>query len=331
MSRLSLGKTRGLQQIANAKGVLTICAMDHRDSLRQVLEQSSGGTFTSQDVTDFKLDLCRAVAPFASAILLDPIYGAEQAIRAGALPGHTGLLVSMEKSGYTLEGTLRITKLLPNWGVRDIKKMGASAVKLLIYFRPDLDNVASRQIGLVARVAEECLTEDIPLLLESVTYPTVDEKEDPGEFSRKRPELVIESARRLTALPVDVLKIEFPADVCYEKDEPMLKKYCQELDKASRVPWVLLSAGVGFDLFRKQVEIASLAGASGFLAGRALWQEATQMRSREERIAFFRTTTVQRLREIAEIASRDGRAWHARQGVETPQLALVSESAHHSH
>jgi tagatose-1,6-bisphosphate aldolase len=38
MSRLSLGKLRGLQQVANAKGILTVCAIDHRESLRRLTQ-----------------------------------------------------------------------------------------------------------------------------------------------------------------------------------------------------------------------------------------------------------------------------------------------------
>jgi hypothetical protein len=56
---------------------------------------------------------------------------------------------------------------------------------------------------------------------------------------------------------------------------------------------MLLSAGVDFESFRKQVKIACKAGASGFLAGRALWQEGTQIRSRDERMIFSRIRLLQ--------------------------------------
>jgi len=46
------------------------------------------------------------------------------------LPGPKGLLVSMEKTGYSGDSTARITELLPGWSVRKAKRMGASAVKL---------------------------------------------------------------------------------------------------------------------------------------------------------------------------------------------------------
>jgi tagatose 1,6-diphosphate aldolase len=314
MYRPSVGKLRGLQQLADDKGVLTVCAIDHRESLKKALSGGGRPAAGYREMVDFKLDLCRTISTSASAVLLDPVYGAAQAITAGVLPGHTGLLVSLEKTGYTGESTARTTELLPDWSVRKIKRMGASAVKLLIYFRVDLEEVAAKQMELVRVVARDCIEEDIPLLVESVSYPTAEEKEDPATFSRKKPELVIEAARKLTALPIDILKSEFPADIDYEKDEGKLNEYCRELGRASRLPWVLLSAGADFERFRKEVEIACRNGASGFMAGRALWQEAAQITSREERLSFFRDRTVKRLTELADLADRQATRWYVRMG-----------------
>ena len=325
MNKLSIGKLRGLQQLADKKGILTVCALDHRDSLRRALNEKNPDAVSYEDMVQFKLDLCRIVSPLASAVLLDPVYGAAQAIEAGALSGQAGLLVSTEMTGYSGESTARITKLLPGWGVRKIRRMGASAVKLLIYFRPDVKDVASRQLELVKELADDCIREDIPLLVESVTYPTAAEKTRPEEFSRKKPDLVLEAARQLTVLPIDVLKSEFPADISYEKDEGRLQTYCRQLTQASRLPWVLLSAGVNYDQFKKEVEIACKAGASGFMAGRALWQEATRVNSREERLSFFRDHTAARLKEIADIADTWGTAWYVRRGHEDGRFPDLAE------
>jgi tagatose 1,6-diphosphate aldolase len=322
---LSIGKLRGLQQLADPRGLLTMCALDHRGALKRSMNAEDPDAVSYQDMVDFKLDLCRAVAPLASAILLDPEFGAAQAIAAGVIPGHTGLLVSMEKTGYSGESTARITELLPNWSVKKAKKMGASAVKLLIYFRPDLKDLTTRQLDLVARLADQCLEEDIPFLVEPVSYP-VDRVAAPSkEFADIKPELVIETARQITALPIDVLKAEFPADTTFEKDETKLLGLCQELDRASRLPWVLLSAGVDFDTFKKQVEIAAKAGASGFLAGRALWQEGAKIRSREKRMEFFKATAAPRLKELAELADKYGKPWYYKMGVENGEFAAVAE------
>jgi tagatose 1,6-diphosphate aldolase len=327
---ISIGKLRGLQQLADSRGMMTMCAIDHRGALKRALNEKNPDAVSYQDMVDFKLDLCQAVAPFASAILLDPEYGAGQAIAAGLMPGSKGLLISLEKSGYTGGSAARITELLPGWGVKKARKMGASAVKLLIYFRPDLKDIASKQLDLVAGLADQCLEEDIAFLVEPVSYPIEKERiNQSGTASRKfaevKPELVIETARQITALPIDVLKAEFPADIKFEQDEAKLIGLCQELNQASRLPWVLLSAGVDFESFRKQVKIACKAGASGFLAGRALWQEGVRIRSREKRLDFFQNTAAPRLKELAEIADRYGKPWYSRLEAENGKFAPLAE------
>ena len=85
------------------------------------------------------------------------------------------------------------------------------------------------------------------------------------------------------------------------------------------MPWIILSAGVDFDDFVREVEIACKAGASGFLAGRALWQEATGMKSREQRREFFQTTVVDRLRILTAVADAYGASWEER--VSPPVIA----------
>jgi tagatose 1,6-diphosphate aldolase len=323
--KISVGKLRGLQQLADDDGFLTMCAIDHRGSLQKALNPANPKAVSYQDMVDFKIDLCRAAAPFASAVLLDPVYGAAPAVAAGVLPGHTGLLVSLEKSGYAGQTTARISSLLPGWGVKKARRMGASAVKLLVYFRPDLKETAARQLDLVASLAETCRKEDIPLLVEPLSYPVESDKADSRKFAAMKPELVIETARQITALPIDVLKAEFPADLSYEQDEGKLMAYCQELNKASRLPWVLLSAGVNFELFKKEVSVASRAGASGFLAGRALWQESAKSGSREERMDFFKHTAAPRLKELAGIARSYGKPWYIKMGAASGEFAPVAE------
>ena len=104
-----------------------------------------------------------------------------------------------------------------------------------------------------------------------------------------------------------------------------LLQLCQELDNASRLPWVLLSAGADFQTFHKQVEIACRAGASGFLAGRALWQEGVQINSREERMDFFRNTAAPRLRELVKIVHQYGRPWYEKMGSDSGDFPVASE------
>ncbi len=331
MDSLSMGKLRGLQQLANPKGLLVMCAVDHRDSLKRALNPEHPDAVSYQEMVDFKLDLCRAMAPFASAILVDPVYGAGQVITAGVLPGHVGLLVSMERTGYTGDKTERLTTLLPDWNVKKVKRLGATAVKLLLYYRPDLRDAAERQLELVAKLAEECIEEDIPLLVEPVSYPVEAIGVASPKFAEMKPGLVIETARQITALPIDVLKAEFPADPSFEPDEGKLLEFCRELNQASRLPWVLLSAGIDFEQFKLQVEIACKAGASGFLAGRALWQEAPEIRSREERMKFLETVATDRLRQLTEITDSYGTPWFSKMGANNGEFPQVAEGWYQSY
>ncbi len=327
----SIGKLRGLQQLSGDLGILTVCAIDHRGSLRHALNPQNPGAVSYQDMVDFKLDLCRVLSSSASAMLLDPEYGASQAIAAGALSGHTGLIVSLEATGYSGNTTSRATEILPDWGVSKIKMMGASAVKLLIYFRYDLKKEAQKQFDLVARIAEQCAYKDIPLLVEAVSYPLEQETSNPLEYSKKKPELVIEAARRLTALPFDILKSEFPADISYEKDEGKMKTYCRELSSSSQLPWVLLSAGASYDVFKQEVRIACQSGASGFMAGRALWQEACSIKSRWDRSNFLSSTTLIRIRDVAGIAIKYGKPWYSKMGVENAEFTSIAEGWYRSY
>jgi len=298
-----------------------MCAIDHRGALRRALNEGRPDAVSYDDLVDFKLDLCQALAPFASAVLLDPEYGAAQAVAADVMPASKGLLISAEQTGYSGHITARITELLPGWNVKKAKRMGASAVKLLIYFRPDLKDVASKQLDLIAGLADDCIEEDIPLLVEPVTYPTEEEKASSRKFAEVKPDLVIETARLITALPIDVLKSEFPADSKLEQDERRLLNLCRELNQASRLPWVLLSAGVDFESFKRQVEIACKAGASGFLAGRALWQEGARIPVQKERLGFFRNTAAPRLKELVGIADSYGKPWYLKLGSDDGKFA----------
>jgi tagatose 1,6-diphosphate aldolase len=325
MKRLSIGKIRGLQQIANRDGIFTMCAIDHRGSLRSMIDGENPGEVNYEEMVERKLELCSSLAKYASAVLLDPVFGAAQCISHSVLPNNTGLLVSIEASGYGGDKEHRLTRLLDEWSVEKIKRMGASAVKILVYYRPDLKLLASQQLNTVNTVAMECIKYDLPFLVEPISYPIGNEINNPREFAVLKEQLVIKTARDITAQPIDVLKAEFPADLNYRKDKPELINLCHQLDTAAQVPWVILSAGVDFELFCQQVEIACQAGASGFLGGRAIWQEAIHIDNAKERVQYLSTIGADRLKRLTEIASKYAMPWYKKYGVTTQELGQTSE------
>ncbi len=308
---LTIGKRRGLRQLANEGGIFTMAAEDQRGSLRKMLNPDDPKSVSAAEMTDVKTDICRALSPYASAMLIDPEFGAAPSIARAALRGNCGLLVSLEDSDYAQVGDDRRVKILEGWGVDKIKRMGASGVKLLAYVRPDRGEGTTYQRDLIARVGDECQKHDIPFILECVGYPVGGMKTDSAAYAVQKPEIVIETARLLSGLGVDVYKAEFPVDAKYEQDETKIIDYCKQLDAACQVPWVVLSAGVDIDIFRTQVQVACHNGASGFLAGCTIWQKAITLPP-EERRRFLATEGVDNLRTLSEVAHSYATPWTAR-------------------
>jgi tagatose 1,6-diphosphate aldolase len=232
--------------------------------------------------------------------------------------------VSLEATGYDGPGDRRRSRLLDGWGPHKARALGADAAKLLVYFHPDRGEEASHQLSLIGEAAAACAEADIPLLLEAVSYAIDGVAKDSAAFAAQRPRIVMESARQITALPIDILKAEFPADLQHEQDEGRLLDCCRQLSEASRMPWVVLSAGVNYEAFRRQVELACRGGASGFLAGRAIWQEAFDL-APAERERFLKTTAADRVRELRETAVRHATPWQRLSRGRYPSLESLSE------
>jgi tagatose 1,6-diphosphate aldolase len=300
------GTRRGLDACASPRGTFGVLALDHRQNLRRELRPDDPGAVTYDEMVDFKRAVVRALAPVATGTLLDPEIGAAQCIADGSLPGGAGVIVAIEATGYDGPSTARISRILDGWSVAKAKLMGASAAKLLVYYHPDAPNAADQE-ALVASVAADCRDADLALFVEPLSFSLV-EGEKLRDEARRR--VVIETARRLTAIGGDILKAEFPYDPSVA-ERGRWREACAELDEASALPWVLLSGGVDEATFHAQVEVACSAGASGVLAGRSVWAEAATLPA-VPRATFLATTARERLRGLVDLVDSVGRPWHAR-------------------
>jgi tagatose-1,6-bisphosphate aldolase len=305
MQSLSIGKLRGLQQCSSDRGTFTALALDHRQNLRRALNPSDPASIMDEDLTHFKLELTAALASQATAVLLDPEYSAAQALASGLVPNHVGLVVALESTGYTGDTTARHAQILPGWSVEKAKHMGADAVKLLVYYHPEA-STASEIESFVKQVAGECIRYDLALMLEPLAYPL--EAGRKSLSSKEKRHVVVETARSLTPLGVDILKAEFPLDTTEEKDEIEWAKACAEISSASCVPWLLLSAAADYEIYLRQVSIACKAGASGIAVGRAVWQEAVAL-SGAARTAFLNDVACQRLGRLTALCAELGKPW----------------------
>jgi tagatose 1,6-diphosphate aldolase len=303
-----LGTRRGLRACASERGVFAVLALDHRQNLRKELRPDAPTSVTYDEMVTFKRAVVRALAPVATGTLLDPEIGAAQAIDDGSMPARAGLIVAIEATGYLGPETARISRVLHGWSVEKAKRMGASAAKLLVYYHPEAPN-ASEQEQFVAMVAEACRSNDLALFLEPLSFSLVAGEKLVGEERRR---VVVETARRLSAIGGDILKAEFPYDAGV-LDRTAWREACEELDAASAAPWVLLSGGVDEATFEAQVETACHAGASGVLVGRSVWAEAATL-APEARDSFLMTIGRDRLSRLVDLVEAVGHPWDARPG-----------------
>jgi tagatose-1,6-bisphosphate aldolase len=296
MKPITIGKLRGLQQCTSSRsspgfgtgrGTFTCLALDHRQNLRK----ANPAYQDDAELSRFKLDVTAELASSATCVLLDPEVSAAQAITTGKLPGDKAFVVAVESTGYGGEATARRGQVIPGWSVEKAKRMGASMIKLLVYYHPD-SPTATEAEAFTAQIAADCLKSDLGLMLEPLSYSLTDQK----LTSDEKRYVVIETARRLTPIPgVDVLKAEFPLPA--DSPEPEWPSACAELSAASVTPWILLSAAVSFETYQRQIIAACQAGASGIAVGRAVWQEAVLMNG-QARLDFLRTTAKERLTRL---------------------------------
>lgn len=321
---LTPGKLRGLQRISNDNGTLTMVATDQNSSminmLKEALEKKGEKREPTYDeIVQAKVTLSDALGPHCSGLLVDAYYGVWNTVASFHMPKQTGILIRVEKSGggkNALKAPLGGFE--PGWSVAKIKRVGADAVKLLAQFEPTEADSAEHQFAFVRQVYEECQKHDILFLLEPTSFPFGDETKKSKSYLDRKARTVIDSAHVLSRY-CDIYKAEFPGTFGHESDD-QLNKNLQELSAASVKPWVLLSAGVDYPDYKKQVEMAMKAGASGVLGGRAFWKEYFLHETQQAREEFARGECVKRVKETDGIVRAQGQPWFKRYGLTMADL-----------
>jgi len=294
MKNLTLGKYLNLSRCASPVGAFSILALDHRNNLRKTLNLDDPASVPDSVLTKLKLDIISTIATHASALLLDPEVSAFPVVTANALPHSVGLIAALESTGYTGIPTSRESHILDGWSIEKAKMLGVNAVKLLVYYHPQSPTAPEIE-ELVAFTNEECARFDMPFILEILTYPI--DKDAKKLLGAERKDAVVESARKLSQIGGDLLKMEFPLDIQANPDQIIWADACRELTAAANAPWVLLSASVNFNTYLDQVTIACRSGACGVAAGRAVWKEAIKLNGKE-RIKFLRGKAANRMRRL---------------------------------
>lgn len=294
MNALSAGKLRGLMTLADDRGIFKMIAVDQRPPIFKALARHGGRSPDEvgyDEVAGVKALLTEVLAPHATAILLDPVWTHPHAL--AKVPGRVGLLSTLEDYAFVLQGGERWSYPIEGWSVEKAKRSGAAGVKLLAWDRPDTrGDTREHQDAFVLAVGAACREHDLPLVLELLVYPKPGEEEDSPDYAAAKTDHVLDSVAHFAdeRFGVDLLKLEFPADLKYCREFSRgafdgrerasvyslsdVREALDEMNRLANVPWVLLSAGVGPREFALNLELAFEAGASGFLAGRAVWLDA---------------------------------------------------------
>lgn len=280
---LSAGKLWGMRRLADPSGRFKMLAADQRPPIKNLIAERRGTTEAPwDDVAGVKAAIVEELGGAASAILVDPHFAYPVTITD--FPGATGLILTLEDSVFEETATGRRSSEIDEWSVAKIRRAGGDAVKVLAWYRPDASpEVNEHQQEFTARIGAACTKWDIPFVFELLVYPfpgesghTTDYVEQPA----KRIDHVLESVETFAApeFGVDVFKLEspMPAASIPAEDDPDVQAAFDELGRLAGRPWVMLSAGATAPQFRRVLEHAYRAGASGYLAGRAIWWDGFQ-------------------------------------------------------
>jgi sulfofructosephosphate aldolase len=288
----------GLGALARGSGTFVMVAMDQRESLRAMLGEHHPGPIEDERLVRFKLAVARELSPYASGLLIDREFGFEPLAREGALADGCGLLLAADAIVPEPGNPVGDTTLDPGLDVEQAAAEGVVALKLLVVWRDDADR--ARRLELAERFVDLARTAGLASIVEGVVRPA----DDGGSFDRDG--AIVEAARELAGVRPSLYKVEVPL---HGQGKPAeLERRCREIDAAVDCPWVVLSSGVDTTDFPAAVESACRAGASGILAGRAVWRDTL---AADDPTELLRTRSVPRLVRLAEIVDRHGRPWTA--------------------
>jgi tagatose-1,6-bisphosphate aldolase len=301
MTHATKTRTGTLDDIAPGSHVFSIVAMDQRNTLRRMFT-AAGFDASDDDLRTAKADVARVLTPAASGLLSDPTYGVPAITQAGALAPSCGLLVAAEPSERrTYQGEPR-THRDPALDAQWVLGQGGDALKFFVQLRADRPAPGAGEPDLVAEalavceeIIRDCRATGVPVVIENLVYAR------PGEDlqGRAREDAVIESARALNDLDIDLLKLEYPGS----------PEGCRRLASILDRPWAVLSAGVPFDQFTDIIQIAAEeGGASGFIAGRSVWREVVSLAG-QQRQEFLTSVALPRLERLITVAERSARPW----------------------
>lgn len=286
--------------IARPSGTFSMVAIDQRESLRTMLSAVRPEPVTDRDLVEFKLDVARHLSPHASAMLLDEPYGLAPITSLGVLERSCGLIAAADALVQEPGGIVEATSL-DRAAATAGKDAGAAALKILVLWFPDRGRDERQR--LVDDFVALAHSYGLLALVEGVVRPAPTGPHKAGDPWLSE-DAIVTAASELCAVRPDVYKGEVPT---HGKGSPeRIEALARDLTAAVDGPWVVLSQGVDPDDFPAGVEATAKGGASGFLAGRAIWSPALHTARPADYLAIEAPKV---LDELGRIVDAHARPW----------------------
>jgi sulfofructosephosphate aldolase len=272
-------------------------AVDQREALRGMFAAHQSTPVPDSQLTQFKVDVARELSPIASALLVDQEFGIDAIIDQKALASSCGLIAAADLLVGPAGGAATDTAVDPDVDPIRMRDIGSVGLKFLVLWRND-ESPESR-LKLVDEFNQLCAKSGLPSIIEVIVKPPTDSSRS---FDREE-ELVI-AAKEASTWSADLYKAEVPFHG--EGDLLAITRNAQRITEAVGTPWVVLSNGVKAPFFADAVKACAQGGASGFLAGRAVWADIV---GSADIPAALREVSIPRLEKLAEIVDQYARPW----------------------
>ncbi len=288
-----------VKSLQTPQGRYAMLALDQRESLRAMYSRSDDGEFAGDnELREFKKLGAAVLSPFATAVLLDRPFGLESTRPKGIAPT-CGLIVAVDVlhqiSGQAIT-SVTFDELVTPELLADVR---ADAIKVLVLWQRNSGK--KERAELVKRTIALAHEAGVASLVEGIVRP--DGADGVWSSPAERHDAILACAAELSAFGPDIYKAEVPGYI--PGDVSQVAEQSAQLSAIVGCDWVVLSNGVERTFFEAAVTEAMRGGASGFLAGRAIWADAVAEADIPSALQDRSIDRLKRLREIVDSVERE--------------------------
>jgi sulfofructosephosphate aldolase len=284
--------------MARPSGAFAMLALDQRVSL-ETMFVAAGRPSAPAALDAFRDLVLEAADGHVSAVLLERGYLDRSGVRRWP-PERPTLIVAADELQQVVGGPA-LDSSLDTAAIPIGRSLGAVAAKLLVpWMTSATEEQHARQVATAAAFVSQTHDAGLAALVEVIVHGG----SRPGE-RLATPDELLDAASRLSK-GADVYKAQVPIHAGDSAGE--VTSLSRELSTTVGIPWVVLSTGVSDERFPELVAASCRGGASGFLAGRAIWSRAVPATDVTGTREVLRGSTND-LTRLAAIVDAEARPW----------------------